>query len=570
MEKPSNSSPLRNPSRRSWTTDAMKMYALVVVAGVICALYQGFQSTQVFAVLRAETRLDVPVERTDGALPNASSALDSVDKSASGITVRIGTTADSKTTQEELPVKPAAIIFNDKAVIAVTTPTLSFAELLEQAQTENSMVYRITGSGMNSFLNSWIRGVNPLCINLYEDWRNESTQIAATSNSTTDDTKPKPRLTFVDMDCYKLFRSPAGTGNFVTVLYGARLTAQVLGRVNVAMRCSYPPGEERNLITPWVMGWFPYAHQEKENQVQSTAASAHPTIIPLNATHVCETNNDIRKIQIGYLFQEIRFDLRRMAIALVGIPSPDHPSATWARTHLGTSASSTSVSTTRYMIPVDPTQPPLYPNITLDEAVIHFRCGDLINGGHSSFGFLKFRTFAKHLDPNVQSIGIITQPFSTGGQQRRGDTRGGRGDRCRILITAFSDYLKERFVKARITVHNGPDETIALAYARLVMAKQAVSGVSTFAVFPTIATFGIGYVYAPAFALCVNQWVIQPRLDEIAVPKGQIVLLDEEHYLLSPAVHLLWDNEKEGGKVIDWFRQDDLFIDPSGIDHKKD
>jgi hypothetical protein len=526
-------------------------------------------STVVFLIMFA--LFQVILERNG--LASLSSG-DALDGNNSGITIKIRTADSSNLTTVMTTFKDSPTIESTReSVIAVTAPTLSFAELLQQAQNEASMVYRITGlKGMNQFVRFWIRFGNPLCSNLYKDWRNETTQIATTSNSKADDTQPKPRLTLIDMDCQQLFRrSPAGTGNFVTILYGARLTAQVLGQVNVAMRCSYSPGEELNLITPWVMGWFPYAHQEKENQVQSTAGTPPPTIIPLNATNVCEINNGIRTIQVGYLFTEIRFDFRRMAIALVGIPSPDHPSAAWARTHLGTSPSTTSVSTTRYMIPVDPTRPPLYPNITLDEAVIHFRCGDLINADSSSFAFLKFRTFAKHLDPNVQSIGIITQPFDTNhtGQHRGGDMKGGRGDRCRILITAFCEYLKERFVKARITVHNGPDETIALAYARLVMAKQAISGISSFAVFPAIATFGIGYVYAPAFATCVNQWVIQPRLDEIAVPKGQIVLLDEEQYLLSGAVQRLWDEEKEGGKVIDWFRQDDLLIDPSGIDHKK-
>jgi hypothetical protein len=54
----------------------MKMYSLVVVA-VICTSYQVFQSTQVFVVLRAETLLDVPVERTDGAVRVVSAALPS-------------------------------------------------------------------------------------------------------------------------------------------------------------------------------------------------------------------------------------------------------------------------------------------------------------------------------------------------------------------------------------------------------------------------------------------------------------------------------------------------------------
>jgi hypothetical protein len=80
MEKPSNSSPLQDQSRKSRTTNTKKMYPLVAV--VICALYQVFQSTQVFVVLRAETPLDVPVERTDGAIvPAALQSASSVEVS---------------------------------------------------------------------------------------------------------------------------------------------------------------------------------------------------------------------------------------------------------------------------------------------------------------------------------------------------------------------------------------------------------------------------------------------------------------------------------------------------------
>lgn len=41
---------------------------------------------------------------------------------------------------------------------------------------------------------------------------------------------------------------------------------------------------------------------------------------------VCSTYN---KVPISYLVNEIRWDLRRMAVALVGIPYPDHPAAQW-------------------------------------------------------------------------------------------------------------------------------------------------------------------------------------------------------------------------------------------------
>jgi hypothetical protein len=57
----------------------------------------------------------------------------------------------------------------------------------------------------------------------------------------------------------------------------------------------------------------------------------------------------------------------------------------------------------------------------------------------------------------------------------------------------------------RIMIHNGPNETIALAYARMIMAKQAIVGIGSFGVFPALATFGIGYIR--------NRTLLSPQID---------------------------------------------------------
>lgn len=130
------------------------------------------------------------------------------------------------------------------------------------------------------------------------------------------------------------------------------------------------------------------------------------------------------------------------------------------------------------------------------------------------FRFLKFHEFASRIDPNaVDSIGIVTQPFggsssSSSSTKRSPATNTRVHDQarsrdqddpfkvvaCRKVILGFVDYLQSRFPQARISVHNGPNETVALAYARLVMAKRQAFAYpdSSFSVFPVLATFGTG------------------------------------------------------------------------------
>jgi hypothetical protein len=49
---------------------------------------------------------------------------------------------------------------------------------------------------------------------------------------------------------------------------------------------------------------------------------------------------------------------------------------------------------------------------SLDDAVIHFRCGDLMNSGHGEFDFLTFKGYTRYISPEARTIGILTQPFS--------------------------------------------------------------------------------------------------------------------------------------------------------------
>jgi hypothetical protein len=252
-----------------------------------------------------------------------------------------------------------------------------------------------------------------------------------------------------------------------------------------------------------------------------------------------------------------RHHLRRMAIALVGIPSndPTHPIHEWLiqekkqeqEAEGGGDANNTvhtRGSTTDEESPListnddDPsmTSTPLIPNIVLDEVVIHFRCGDIMASEELYFRFFKFREFASRISADVESIGIVTQPFgkqtllestrnhnstnsgsgtvkndgdddNSNDQARFKDAEDGfRNYACRKVVLGFADYLQDRFPKARISIHNGSEETVALAYARLVMAKRQAFAYpdSSFSIFPVLATFGTGmHLYVPSqVALC--------------------------------------------------------------------
>jgi hypothetical protein len=44
-----------------------------------------------------------------------------------------------------------------------------------------------------------------------------------------------------------------------------------------------------------------------------------------------------------------------------------------------------------------------------------------------------------------------------------------------------------------ISIHNGPNKMLSLAYAPLAMTKQTCVSLSSFGIFPIIGTFGEGY-----------------------------------------------------------------------------
>jgi hypothetical protein len=271
-----------------------------------------------------------------------------------------------------------------------------------------------------------------------------------------------------------------------------------------------------------------------------------------------------------------------MAIALVGIPAPDHPSAHFAKTHLWPTATSsnTGIATESNWPTEDSilagemqlsaplkTDSPLLDSATsserfatsLDDAVIHFRCGDLMDSRHGEFDFLTFKGYTRYVSPEARTIGILTQPFafsnvtasgvsSTNAQVRLYDVAGPTADRCRIVVTALVEYIQKRHPTARITVRNSPNETIASTFARMIMANQTIAGTSSsFGLLPTLATFGTGYYSAPKRneVSPLSQWLLFELVDNV-------VVVENNKRAMVGAIQKLWETEGAKG-VLKWF-----------------
>lgn len=351
-------------------------------------------------------------------------------------------------------------------------------------------------------------------------------------------------LVNISFNCYDLFSKGAyGTGNFITAFYGVRMMAHSLGTTNVVILCSDAEEQKKDLILPWMMGYFGrLGNDDPENEEKPEPPQA------------C---SEYKKVPIGYQWRDMLFELRRMAIAMVGIPSPDHPAGPWAEENLW-SAKATDPTSHRHgrdwmqlQHPLKGDQP-LFPGTKIDDAILHFRCGDIIMSNHPSFGFMKFGSFSRHVSPDAKSIGIVTQPFEAAAQQRGAEGGQGKRDRCKTVVYAFIDHLKKAFPKAEINLHNSIDETIALTFARMIMANQTVIGITSFGVFPGVTTFGTGYIRYPDYMKAPNRWLLtSPILKHV----NNVKLIEEPRLMAGRAKGMYGSN---GSALIEWFENYDM------------
>jgi hypothetical protein len=401
-------------------------------------------------------------------------------------------------------------------------------------------------AGMGDFANDFFHGT--MCHRMFNttsstvralaDRTTTTNESASASSSSKDDTTtvraaliPKS-VVRIQFNCQHLFtKSIYGTGNFISAVYALRLAANVRGNVYIEYVCTDAEAEKANLILPWLTGYFP--------------APAVPAAVP-TLPQACSS---YKTVPIGHMFDTAQWELRRMAIALVGIPTTaDHPAQQWAVDHLHDRSRAPFMQ-----IPVSLDDPPIYNNVELDDAVLHFRCGDLISSTHPAFGFMKFGSYSRHLDKSsTKSIGIVTQPFDSDNNAQVRNYDGGQSnkDKCRRVVYALVDHLQHEFPNAKIAIRNDAKETIALTFARMIMARQVVIGISSFGVFPAIATFGQAYIRRPDYPRAPNKWLLNnPNIESVA----PYVHLVDEPKLMAVTCKNKW-HATNGTAVLDWFQ----------------
>lgn len=343
----------------------------------------------------------------------------------------------------------------------------------------------------------------------------------------------------ISFGCHEVFqKGNCGTGNFIGLLYSTRLQSLVLRNVDLHFECHDAKAQKKELVLPWLTGRFPPRDRE-----------FHGSSANLTVGQVCRPGTK----PISLMYKEIQYDLRRMAVGLVGI-LPGHPSATFADQNLWSEQRQPTASILQLAIP-QRNDRPLFSPVELDDAVIHFRCGDLMVSDDTFYGFLKFSGYTKYISLDARSIGILTQPFETSSQSRPGDSGNEKRRRCRIACLSLVEYIQERFPSSKIHIHNGPNETIALAYARMVMANQTIVGLSSFGVFPVIASFGTGYIVKPDFDRGPNRWLLRnPRIDQLT---DSVVLIEEPERIVAREMNKMWKTYGEEG-VLAWFWNETL------------
>jgi hypothetical protein len=214
-----------------------------------------------------------------------------------------------------------------------------------------------------------------------------------------------------------------------------RMAALAHGSVDILMTCPDAEKEKKSLIVPWLMGYFP-AHTSRLGRDNDNAPSLHMA---------CKGYNSC---PIGYMIPYMRHELRRMAIALVGIPYEGHPAAAFAKEYMPPESPYGTGMGTKLQLAATSQDKPLFPGTDIDDACLHFRCGDLMMSNHPSFGFIKFSAFSKRLANDTRSIGIVTQPFDNDGQSRKEDSGKTKMTRCKEVVLLFQDHLMEKFPDA--------------------------------------------------------------------------------------------------------------------------
>jgi hypothetical protein len=170
----------------------------------------------------------------------------------------------------------------------------------------------------------------------------------------------------VSFGCDDLFRNNHyGTGNFLMSIYILRSTAKAIGNVDVLVTCHDAQEQKGVLILPWLTGWFP--HNDSGSLLDDV----------VNASHAkkCRTMKQRISSPLGERVADIQFELRKMAVALVGIPNREHPSHSFSQENLWKEQKEDTVLPVYGIRSPHKDEKPIVPDVILDDAVLHFRCG---------------------------------------------------------------------------------------------------------------------------------------------------------------------------------------------------
>lgn len=302
----------------------------------------------------------------------------------------------------------------------------------------------------------------------------------------------------------------------MTYLYASRMAAY-LYEINFKFQCTDQHASIMQLLLPWFDTLQPaYANNNVHNYTYlndkynasasngggsrttmvwpytNGAATASPYVPP---SVVAACTDRYPELRLDYMSAQIQTDSRKMAVLLLGTRDRNGKVLTEQEQHAKTNNknhhdnNATELWWSHPSLPID--TPPIIPNIELDEAMIHFRCGDVMGGANRhDFGMIKFNAY-KVIPATTHTIGIATQPFEPHllrGQDRR------KAGPCKDVAYALVHYLQEHVApNATITIRNSINETLPLTYARLVMAKISITSLSSFGIFPVVGTFGQGY-----------------------------------------------------------------------------
>lgn len=147
---------------------------------------------------------------------------------------------------------------------------------------------------------------------------------------------------------------------------------------------------------------------------------------------------------------------------------------------------------------------PLIPDVA-----IHYRCGDNFVG---HYGFLPFGVIKAKIPESTTLIFVLAE-----NRGRKTSSVPHLSMKCDAILTSLGHYLRLHFPHAKIVVKRGDDLYIDMA--RLSFAKTTICSVSTFCLWPAIASNGTAYF--PLSNLIVGgdksislgfQWLLMPEV----------------------------------------------------------